>query len=610
MFRINWVELTNFRSFVGVHKWVLGQGAGLFRITGFSNDNTRLAENGAGKSSLLDSISWCLYGKTTRGLRSTDVVNDDSSSCSVCVNLDVGDENLTIKTVQNPNSLTVNGSIVDRESLAKRLGLNHDAFLYSVIIPQFGDQFLELTPSLKLNLFSQLQELEYWIEKSNQAHTQATEIETHISILLRERESFKGSIDSIQSIIKSLVQKESEWSEKQKSQWKHLQQLNMNAHQKIHTHENRIKELDKKLLFTNLRIKAHESELGKYNEEIKGFDSELSEANKDLSLISYKLSDLKSDEARLKGVGSVCPTCNQEVNQDHLTSELKKAQKELKKLNHEKAEYNQVIEEIKQDRNNIKLEMSGTVIQINQYILEKSNTQENKDRLSNEIRYLNRETKETDLKLEQLKSQKNDFTDLIRSKKAELKDLISKINDKEAEIALLNEELAAVSFWVSGFKQLRLHIVEETLRSLEIEVNNCFEQLGLVNWTIEFDIERETKAGGISKGFNTFITNDKGHKTRIEKMSGGEGQRAILAGTLGLSNLIMERAGLINKSEFYDELSQHLADAGVDDMLACLKERAVSQNKQLWIIDHRSSSFSDFDGSMMVIRDEKGSRLQ
>src|SRR5258706_13827806 len=124
MFSIKSVELTNFRSFIGTHLWVLSEAPGLYFLTGKNNDNPRLDRNGVGKSSLLDAICWVLYGKTTRSLRAGDVIARGYNSCSVVVEIIVRNETLTIKATQNPNLLAVNGNIVDREALTKRLRLN------------------------------------------------------------------------------------------------------------------------------------------------------------------------------------------------------------------------------------------------------------------------------------------------------------------------------------------------------------------------------------------------------------------------------------------------------------------------------------------------------
>ncbi len=154
-----------------------------------------------------------------------------------------------------------------------------------------------------------------------------------------------------------------------------------------------------------------------------------------------------------------------------------------------------------------------------------------------------------------------------------------------------------------------MHIIEETLRTLEVEVNNNLASLGLGDWKIEFDIERENKSGSITRGFSTFIHGSNNEMIKYESLSGGEGQRARLAGCFGLSNLIMERAGLSNKIEFYDEISQHMSGEGIEDMLNTLRDRAENSDRQIWIVDHHALDYGDFKGSVEIIKDENGSRF-
>ncbi len=180
----------------------------------------------------------------------------------------------------------------------------------------------------------------------------------------------------------------------------------------------------------------------------------------------------------------------------------------------------------------------------------------------------------------------------------------------KASIAQLNEEHSAVSFWVGGFKRVRLFIVETTLRQLEVEVNNSLADLGLTDWRIEFDVERENKSGSITKGFVVFVY-APGHAepVRWESWSGGETQRLRLAGALGLANLIMEQAGLVSQVEFYDEFSTHMSEEGIQDTLQTLHDRAHSLGRQIWVIDHNSLDFGGFSGTLTIIKDTEGSHL-
>src|SRR5262249_53537660 len=149
-----------------------------------------------------------------------------------------------------------------------------------------------------------------------------------------------------------------------------------------------------------------------------------------------------------------------------------------------------------------------------------------------------------------------------------------------------------------------LFIIEETLRSLELEVNNSLASLGLVDWQVEFDIERENKSGTITKGFSVFIRcPSHPEPVRWESWSGGETQRLQLAGDFGLANLIMMQAGLTNAIEFYDEPSDHLSDEGLADLSETLHQRATTDNKCIFLVDHRMPDFGDFAGVYTVTKD-------
>jgi len=198
---------------------------------------------------------------------------------------------------------------------------------------------------------------------------------------------------------------------------------------------------------------------------------------------------------------------------------------------------------------------------------------------------------------------------MIAEKHDEVSMINKKIESNKGNIAQLNEYYAATHFWVGGFKRLRLHIIEETLRTLEVEVNNNLASLGLGDWKIEFDIERENKSGGVTKGFTTLITDPKDYTTKYETLSFGETQRVKLAGCFGLANLIMERAGLVSKVEMYDEPSEHMTEEGITDTLNTLRDRAMNNARVVIVVDHHAISYGDFAGTTMVEKDENGSRI-
>src|SRR5260370_207423 len=85
---------------------------GLVLIQGENSDDTSAESNGAGKSSIADAISWCLYGPTPPGEDGDGVVNIAAGkNCSVIVQIEEGGQLYSItrhrKHSKGKNSLTV-----------------------------------------------------------------------------------------------------------------------------------------------------------------------------------------------------------------------------------------------------------------------------------------------------------------------------------------------------------------------------------------------------------------------------------------------------------------------------------------------------------------------
>ena len=84
------VELSNFGPFKEARYSL--DNKGLVQVKGVNKSDKGSDSNGAGKSSLLEAIVWCLFGKTAKGLNKTDVIRKGSSVCEVRVRFTKGDE--------------------------------------------------------------------------------------------------------------------------------------------------------------------------------------------------------------------------------------------------------------------------------------------------------------------------------------------------------------------------------------------------------------------------------------------------------------------------------------------------------------------------------------
>lgn len=567
MFVLQRVALTNFRSFVGEHFFEFPSTPGLYCITGENKDNPRLGRNGVGKSSLLEAVFWSIYGKTTRSLKGGDVVTWGAKGCSVTTIIVVNDKIYIIERRQGPNSLTLDSKPVDQEAVNKAIRLGPEAFCYAVILPQFGSSFFDLTPANKLTLFSEIMELDYWLEKSKVASLASDQLIEARTAKEHKLAKCQGQLEAVKAYIKQLT----------------LEEANFNKNKSAE-----ISELEGKLQFTKSKISAEEKQLNSARAALAGAETRLTKLKQfaeSSELGPLSVLAIRGMLAKMNGLGAQCPTCLQQVPSSHLKAETARLKAELVKA-----------EAFDKDR-------LTTLQNRDDFFCECRS-------IENSIFSLRKDTEALSDHLKSITKAANPYGSMLDIKNNAFIDLNLDIKKIEDEIDAINKDHAAVSFWTAGFKRVRLFLIEETLKQLEIEVNNNLANLGLIDWCVEFDVERENKAGGITKGF-TVLVYAPGHKqpVRYESWSGGETQRLRLAGDLGLANLIMERAGLSSSFEALDEPSQHLSQEGLNDLVETLAERAESTKKVILLVDHNSIEFGGFAGVITIVKDKEGSKI-
>lgn len=576
MYGITKIDLEDFRSFRGKHTYTFPTEPGLYAITGKNLKNPGLGPNGIGKSSLLEAIRWCNYGHTSRGLKAGDIVNYDAKSCSVTVEQNIAGELLTVCRTQSPNSLRLNGTTVDQQTLEKHLRLGPQAYDYAVMFPQFGDAFFDKSPGDKLAVFSEIMELDYWLERSKAADDLAKELLVEKSTLEQALARCSGALKTITDDIADLaVSRDNFEALKQKA---------------IRQHKDALQRAEADAAGIGKRLASAEKAL-------VGLDQRLERAKKKLAAadeLEMKLQTLTAALQKLAGLHATCPTCLQKVDQKHLRDEKLRIEREERLVSAELDDIDVKSSDITAIERNIRdfeNEKHASVTKQAQTVVL--------------IQRLNQSIVDE-------QKRPNPYAGMIEAKKDRQAKLKGEIGRTEELLKQTEQDHAAVSYWVGGFKRVRLFIVEQALQQLELEINNCLGSLGLMDWTIRLDIERENKSGGITKGFTVMIYPpgvDPTKAIKYESYSGGETQRLRLAGNLGLANLIMERAGLRNTIEFYDEPSAHLSDEGTLVLADTLAQRALDTERRIFMIEHRLLDYP-YTGTINIIKDKDGSRIE
>ena len=310
---------------------------------------------------------------------------------------------------------------------------------------------------------------------------------------------------------------------------------------------------------------------------------------------------LKDDET--------CPVCGQRVTRKHIDKEIRKVTKKIDKIE-------SLIREIEKDEQELDERVADVISAIGEADVgmeELQSSIQKTEATLHKIKY-RKEKCQSDIdairtQIDELKQETNPYRRELRKLKASRDELKHDLREGKDTITKLNRKKTSFEYWIKGFKQIRLMIVEDALSSLSIETNNSLMELGLDGWHVIFDVERETVSGGVSKGFNVLIKapNSDEH-VPWDAWSGGESQRLRLAGNMGLANLLSDTLGINCNIEVWDEPTHWLHETGINHLLPLLEERAYRLNKQIWLIDHRSHDYG-FADVIRIEMDENGSHI-
>ncbi len=617
---ILWLKIQDFKSFRGKHRIDFrSYGPGLYFMKGENHDEEELGSNGSGKSTIWDALHWCWFGTSVRGTPSTQLVPwSGSGRPLVEFAAKIDGSVIKIRRSHKPNKLTLvrrkKAKDITQIELNDFLGLTSETIQNSIIMGQFSRYFFDLKPREKMNVLTDLLDLDYWTncgKRANDALSVLKEDQHGLEKKLADRE---GSIKALQTAAATLQSDLDKAGRKVavKEIRKETRLLRADlvtlAEQRERLKEEQ-KEADKK-------GDEHQEAMNKLSEridELKDEENELAFSHRKVTDAVKELRDKikKLEQRKFGGDPYPCPECGQPITDAHRRKERRKIDLELVKQLTEKGELGDLLS--KQSH-----KIDEDVEEYNKQLNLREGCDGDYDRLGKRIRILTAkihriegdiEDNEKEIELTQKE------TTWIRDR---LEENQTKIAEKEKEVKATKKELHEIeaannqaSYWARTFKDIRLFEINDVLTSLQVEINSYLADLGMAGWTVQLEVERTTQRGSVSRGFRVMVDPGKGSKGGAkpwEAWSGGEGQRLRLAGALALSNLILRKFNRTSNIQIWDEKLYWLSGQGEGDMLELLHEIAVQEGKQIWVVDQHNLDYP-FDGSIRVIKDSNGSRI-
>lgn len=589
---------------------------GIIFVEGVNKVEPELGSNGAGKSTLWSALAWVLFGKTETNLRADMVANwSTNKQCCVRLVFELNGVEYTLERTHKPNKLSLNGEVITQDSLENMLNIDFASFLYSVYISQFGSKFLELTPSNKMSVFTSVigKELGKWLDYSEVASKLAGMLKLTIEECKQTIATYNGIIESID--IDGLKQQQVLFEEKRKTVVDKLKATISELKLNSKNFSVKTKELESAVQDVKNKQKEVDSKLKKLSSYGNDVEARLTFLDEEISKCKATINSSETEKRRLERLllESKCPTCGQPL--DKVNSESKKLIKTLDNLIKTSSD---TLNDLQKERNKIIREGKERDSQREIFTAEYNKLVRKEGELKSELASVVTKQGSQDKELETLSNrikeaeeQANPFDSMIHEAKRKLA-ITQRLREYEKmELDDLEKKLLAVEYWKKGFKNIRLMILDESLKELEIHINNNLQSLGMSDWSITLEVESETQKGTLQREFTVFVEAPHGGgKLPLEVWSGGEGQRLRLAGTLGLMDFIHNRRGTDWNIEIFDEPSQYLSETGIESLLDVLDLRAKRLNKQIIFADHRGlSAYGKFVDTIKVAKTDKGTVL-
>lgn len=593
--------LKDFKEYRGKHALPFSSiGFGLHYIRG-ANRVDALGSNGAGKSTLWDAFLWALTGRTVRGLRGTDVRTWGSDRHAMSrVDFFRGDQSHWVKRSTEKNGLWLDGKLVSQEEIDRLLGLSIVNLPHTIVLGQKQELFFDLKPQEKLTILSETLDLDKWDERSKRAREATRSLESNHASSLLVIANYESLIESQRTTLEEAKVKAKDW-EATRSQADAKREQERDELTKALTKATKLAgPLDLAYDSAETELRAARKDLTKRGVERDAIVDAIAKAKTKAAARKHEYDDLKE----IADSGT-CPTCGQPVKEHATVAHDAKAALKAAKQKAAVASDWVIVHETK-------LEVLDKVIarvrkSVDDFATKSDNAKDGLDRLTAQIAEIKQAIAVS--KAQTREEEANPYAALVSKAREQIKTLKASIAEEKESADKMARRIIRTRYWIDGFKQVRLYLLQETLEELQEVTQNLLPEFGLAGWSVEYDIERETKKGDVSTGLSVRILKPGMSKgVRWETWSGGEGQRLLIVGAIALSEVLLRRAGIECDMLVLDEPTRHMSKEGVDETVDYLIARG--RDAQIFYCDHQVIESNRFASVITVEKDKHGAQIK
>jgi DNA repair exonuclease SbcCD ATPase subunit len=480
---------------------------------------------------------------------------------------------------------------------------------HAIVLGQKKDLFLDLSPKAKMEVLSTAINLDRWEEYSDKARDRSRDLEKTLIEIDTELAAKTSLRNQGEQQLKTAKTRSSEWAAELKAQQKSLEERLKTINVSLTSQRNKLD--DAELIYD-----GSGTELKALEQEIRRMQQTRDEAQKEYSKVELMLEGLEDVVGALKteldGLGrdkDPCPTCGQSLKGTALAHHKREIEQSITK---HKATIKTGVPTA------IRTKLEVCVEELAKATEHADVFRDKVDDAQTTIRVVGPDVARLETTSRDLQRQLKEHEDTVNPHRAQVEELNKLLRKLDEQIEDLEDEqkdttktLTQTKFWVTGFKDVRLSLLQEFLHELELAANALLPESGLHNWRILFDIEKETNKGTIKPGLTVFIQSPSNKEpVRWESWSGGEAQRLRLVGSLALAEVLLAYMGVNTNLEILDEPTNGLSVSGVEDLCEFLARRAKKLDKDIFFIDHMATANRHFSNTFTVVKNKKGSYIE
>ena len=532
--------------------------------------NLIIGTNGAGKSTMLDALTFVLFNKPFRKINKPQLANSTNErDCLVEIEFSVNSRDYLVRRGIKPNifDIEVNGNPLHKEADDRAnqrileesiLKVNYKSFTQIVILGSSTFvPFMQLTTSNRREVIEDLLD---------------------IRIFSAMNSLIKDNIRTKKEQIKSLNIKRDNLKDKMQMQQEFIEELESRGHANIDANEVKIDKLldeENSYMLSNDDLNYRMETLQEQMSDVTGAREKLSKLNNLKGKISQKVATI-TKEHKFFTENTVCPTCTQDIKEEFRVNRISDVQNKAKEL---KKGYEDLEETIKfeQERERQFNSLSKEITKLTHGI------SQNNTRISlnqRQIRDLEHEIQTITNNLQN----RNTENEKLEQFKDNLQKTIEYLSDKKQEI--VHYDFAYSLLKDDGVKT---KIIKKYLPFINQQVNRYLQ---MMDFYINFKLDEE---------FGETIESPIHENFSYSSFSEGEKMRVDLALLFTWREVARLKNSVNTNLLIMDEVFDSSLDGfGTEEFLKII--RYVIKDANIFVISHKSDLHDKFQS---VIRFEK-----